>query len=287
MKILLIGCTGQVGRALRSGLDAIGDVTAADRAMMDLADPPQLSAVVRAIRPDLIVNAAAYTAVDRAEAESDLARRVNAEAVAVLADEARRLDALLVHYSTDYVFDGLAARPYREDDPARPLGQYGATKLAGEQAIAASGARHLILRTSWVYSAGGSNFMLTMLRLARQRPQLRVVDDQIGAPTWAADVAAATIAAMRPPAPVEGLFHVSASGQVTWCGFARAILKAAGLSTPIVPITTAEYPTAARRPAYSVLDSSCFAAATGFRIGDWDTRLDAFMRESGLAAAAG
>lgn len=288
MKVLLVGCNGQIGRALAPLLGSLGELVAADRSTMDLAAPDSLPVQIRRHRPGLIVNAAAYTAVDRAEREPALAHRVNSEAVAVMADEARRLGALLVHYSTDYVFDGSARRPYVEDDAAAPLSVYGASKLAGEQALAASGARHLILRTSGVYAQAGSNFVLTMLRLARERPELRVVDDQAVAPTWAADVATATLAALRAPAPVQGLYHVTSAGRTTWCGFAREILRLAGLATPVVPISTAEYAASrdgiAPRPAWSLLDCGRFAAAAGWRIGPWNERLAAFAREAGLQA---
>jgi len=285
MKFLLTGRTGQLGRELEMVLGTLGELIACGRSDMDFSRPRALPALIRRHRPDVIVNAAAYTAVDRAQTESKLAHLVNAEAVAVLAEEARRSRALLIHYSTDYVFDGAATRPYRESDPAAPLGVYGLSKLAGEAEIVASGARHLILRTSWVYSAHGSNFVLTMLRLARERPQLRVVDDQSGAPTWSRDLAAATLAALRGPAPLEGLYHVSSAGQTTWWGFASRILQLAGLHTPVAPIGTDQYPTAARRPAYSVLDSQRYRQSTGFAIGPWDLRLEAFMQDAGLAVA--
>jgi dTDP-4-dehydrorhamnose reductase len=266
VKILLTGRTGQLGSELESSLAGLGELIACDRSKMDLSQPDSLAAQVRAVRPDLIVNAAAYTAVDRAESEPELARRINAEAVQALAQEARALGALLVHYSTDFVFDGSARRPYRESDPTGPLSVYGSSKLAGEDAIRAVGARHLILRTGWVYSARRSNFVLTVLRLARERPQLQVVDDQIGAPTWSRDLAAATVAALRRREPLEGLFHVSAAGQASRWTVACRVLQLAGLHTP----------------RYSVLDSGRFAQQTGFRIGDWDERLSAWMQQGGI-----
>jgi dTDP-4-dehydrorhamnose reductase len=275
LRILLTGHTGQVGCELERSLAPIGEVVALDRAALDLARPGSVADVVRLIGPDLIVNAAAYTAVDRAESEPLSCFAVNAESVAVLAQEAARLGALLVHYSTDYVFDGAKRAPYVESDPAAPINVYGRSKLEGERQIARSGCRHLILRTSWVYAIRGTNFVLTMLKLARERPQLRVVSDQIGAPTWARDIAAATLAALNRPEPVEGLYHVTAAGSTTWFDFAKRVLQLAGLATPVVPISTAEYPTAAARPAYSVLDSGRFQQATGFRIGSWDARLAA------------
>lgn len=285
MKFLLTGCTGQLGWELERRLATAGDLVACDRSTMDLSQSANLAAIVRAHRPDVIVNAAGYTAVDRAQSEPDLALRINAEAVEVLALEARRAGALLVHFSTDYVFDGTGVSPYGETDPTGPLGVYGQSKLAGEEAIRAAGARHLILRTSWLYSSRRHNFLLTMLRLARERSELRVVDDQTGAPSWSRDVAAAVLAALTLPSPLEGLFHVSAAGQTTWCGFARRILQIAGLATPVRAIETVQYPTPARRPHYSVLDSAAFSQATGFRIGSWDSRLAACMQEAGLSAA--
>jgi dTDP-4-dehydrorhamnose reductase len=283
LKILLTGRTGQVGWELHRCLAPLGEVVAPERAALDLGRPDTVAAMVRSLRPDVIVNAAAYTAVDRAESDPEACFAANAQAVAVLAQEAARLGALLVHYSTDYVFDGAKRSPYVESDPTAPINTYGRSKLAGEEAIARSGCRSLILRTSWVYAMRGSNFVRTMLRLARERPQLRVVSDQVGAPTWARDIAQATRAALDRPAPLEGLFHVTAAGATTWFQFAQRIFALSGLATPVVPIPTSEYPTPAARPAYSVLDSSCFAAAAGFRIGAWAERLQVCMSESDSA----
>jgi dTDP-4-dehydrorhamnose reductase len=280
LKILLTGRSGQVGWELERLLAPLGQVMATDRASLDLGQPGTVASAVRAFGPDVIVNAAAYTAVDRAEREPQACFAVNSESVGALAQEAARSGALLVHYSTDYVFDGTKRTPYVETDATAPVSAYGRSKLAGEQQILRSGCRHLILRTSWVYALRGGNFVLTMLRLARERPQLRVVDDQVGAPTWARDIAGAALAALHRPDPLEGLFHVTAAGSTTWFEFARRIMQVAGLPTPVVPITTSEYPTAAARPAYSVLDSSRFAAASGFRIGPWDERLAACFRQS-------
>ena len=280
MKILLTGRSGQVGWELERQLAPLGQVMATDRASLDLGEPGTVASAVRAFGPDVIVNAAAYTAVDRAEREAQACFAVNAESVGALAQEAASSGALLVHYSTDYVFDGTKRTPYVETDATAPVSAYGRSKLAGEQQILRSGCRHLILRTSWVYALRGGNFVLTVLRLARERPQLRVVDDQVGAPTWSRDIAGATLAALDRPDPLEGLFHVTAGGSTTWFEFARRIMQVAGLPTPVVPITTSEYPTAAARPAYSVLDSSRFAAASGFRIGPWDERLAACFRQS-------
>ena len=271
MKILLLGSKGQVGRELARSLAPLGHVTALDRTQLDITDGDKIAAAVRAASPNVIVNAAAYTAVDRAESERDLAFSVNAAAPGVLAAQAAKLGALFVHYSTDYVFDGTKAGPYREDDPPHPLNIYGASKLAGERAIAATGCRHLILRTSWVYGPHGSNFMRTILRAARERPELRVVDDQVGAPTTSLAIARATAEVLRHPA--EGLYHMSAAGQTSWCGFARAILSRAGIRTPVVAIRSEEYPTAARRPRNSLLDNSRLREAFGVSLAPWEEGL--------------
>jgi dTDP-4-dehydrorhamnose reductase len=268
---MLVGRDGQVGRELARSLAPLGEVHALGRAQLDLADAGRISAVVRAASPVVIVNAAAYTAVDRAESEPELAFAVNATAPGLLAAEAARLGALLVHYSTDYVFDGTKPGAYVEDDPPHPLNVYGSSKLAGERAMAASGCRRLILRTSWVYGPHGSNFMLTMLRAARERPELRVVDDQVGAPTSSLAIARATAQVLR--AGGEGLYHLSAAGKTSWCGFARAILAHAGLDTPVVAIRSEEYPAAARRPRNSLLDNSRLQATFGVALAPWEEGL--------------
>lgn len=276
MKILLTGASGQVGYELQRSLQGLGEVIAVDRARMDLADLDRVRAVIRAVRPGLIVNPAAYTAVDKAEAEPDLARRVNAEAPAVMAAEARALGAAMVHYSTDYVFDGSKQGAWVETDPTGPINVYGQTKLEGEQAIAAAGIPHLILRTSWVYGMRGKNFLLTMLRLAKERDELRVVCDQHGAPTWSrtiADTSALVLAQARSGGADwwerhSGIYHLSSQGRTSWHGFTEAIVAAAGLSCRVTPITSAEYPVPARRPANSVMDSSKLIAAF-CRLPDW------------------
>jgi dTDP-4-dehydrorhamnose reductase len=278
--ILVTGARGQVGADLAVLLAAHGDVTAVDRAALDLADPDAIVAAVRGLKPDLIVNAGAYTAVDRAETERDLAFAVNATAPGILAAEAKRLSAVLIHYSTDYVFDGEARAPYVEDAPVAPLSVYGASKLAGEQAIVATGARALTLRTSWVYGMRGSNFLLTIRRLAATRDELSIVADQTGVPNWCRTLAAATarIVAMGLPALADrsGLYHLSSTGQATWFDFARAIVGDA--PTPrIVPITTAEYPLPARRPAFGVLATARFERTFGFALPPWRDELAACL----------
>ena len=267
MKILVCGRHGQVALALQEALRGLGDVQRLGRDGLDMARPGQLRAVLRQMAPDLIINAAAYTAVDQAESETQLAHAINAEAPRVLAEEAARLGAPLIHYSTDYVFDGSKPAPYNEDDAPNPLGVYGRSKLAGEQAIIAVAGEHLILRTSWVYSLHGRNFLLTMQRLLQERPQLKVVNDQIGAPTWAATLAASTRALIERwrngQAGAWGTYHLTAQGETSWYGFAQAIadqLKAQGRScAELLPIPSSEYPAPARRPLNSRLDCSRLA----------------------------
>jgi dTDP-4-dehydrorhamnose reductase len=287
MRILLTGAGGQVGHELAQALAPLGEVDARDRAGLDLADADALVRACRGLRPALIVNAAAYTAVDRAESDAEAARLVNARAPGILAEEAKRLGAVLVHYSTDYVFDGSARSPYREDDPVGPLNEYGRGKLEGERAVAASGCRHLVFRTSWVYGPRGRNFLLTMLSLAATRDEVRVVADQRGAPTSSLFLAAATaraLAAIPPAGIASGVYHLSAAGETTWAGFAQAIFARAaatraGFRAPrVVPIATADYPTPARRPAYSVLSHGKFERAFGFAPDPWEAQLDECFR---------
>ncbi|NIF26362.1 dTDP-4-dehydrorhamnose reductase [Pantoea sp. Tr-811] len=267
MSILICGHNGQVAQALRAQLAGLGELHVLGRDQLDLARPEALREPLRRLAPQLIINAAAHTAVDQAESEPDLAYAINADAPRVLAEEAVRLGAPLIHYSTDYVFDGEKALPYTEADRPNPLGVYGRSKLAGEQAIAAVDGEYLILRTSWVYSRHGRNFLLTMQRLLQEKPQLRVVDDQVGAPTWAGTIAASTRAlverwqAGQPGA--WGTYHLTAQGQTSWFGFAQAIgehLKAQGLPcAELLPIPSSQYPTPARRPLNSRLDCSRLA----------------------------
>ncbi len=291
--ILLLGKTGQVGAELVRALGPLGPVQALDRAALDLADPDALRRAVRAAQPSLIVNAAAYTAVDQAESEPELAMAVNGTAAGVLAEEAAGRGIALMHYSTDYVFDGAATRPYREDAPTGPINVYGRSKLAGEQAVQAAGAAHLILRSCWIYAKTGRNFLTTIERLAAEREELTVVDDQIGSPTWARAIADATASILRqlgqpgdpgPMAERGGLYHIAAGGQTSWAGFAAAIVEhgraraRAGRPAPKVkrvkPIPTADYPTPAARPAYSVLDCTRLRARFGIGLPDWQTQLE-------------
>ena len=268
MKILLLGAQGQVGWELARRLPALGQVSATDRATLNLADPDAIRRAVREVRPEAIVNAAAYTAVDKAESEPASAMQVNGVAPGILGEEAKRLGALLVHYSTDYVFDGEKSGAYAETDTPNPLSVYGRSKLAGELAIAASGCRHLIFRTCWVYGPRGRNFLLTILKAARERPELRVVDDQFGAPTSSGAIAEATKLALG-AGRGQGIYHLSAAGRTTWHGFALAIVEGAGLKTPVRPIPSSEYPVPARRPRNSVLDNSKLKKDLGIALPDW------------------
>jgi dTDP-4-dehydrorhamnose reductase len=268
LKILLIGAQGQVGWELARRLPALGTLTTTDRTTLDLADPDAIRSAVRAARPEVVVNAAAYTAVDKAESEPALATTINGDAPGILGEEAARAGALLVHYSTDYVYDGEKAGAYVETDAPNPVSAYGRSKLAGEHAIVASGCRHLIFRTCWVYGPRGRNFLLTILKAARERPELKVVDDQFGAPTSSAAIAEATSRAIG-VARGQGVYHMSAAGRTTWHGFAQSIVAAAGLTTPVKAIPTSDYPTPARRPRNSLLDNSKFNRAFGFTLPDW------------------
>ncbi len=272
MRLLVTGCNGQLGWELARALAPLGEITATNRATLDLSRPETIAPAIRTLKPDVILNAAAYTAVDQAESEPLLAAAINTTAPAILAEEAKRCGALLAHYSTDYVFDGTKASPYTEEDATNPLSVYGQTKLDGERAIQASGCEHLILRTSWVYGPRGRNFLLTMLRLAHDKPVLRVVDDQIGAPTAVHTLAAATASILqRRQAGQSGLFHLTASGHTSWHGFAKLIVSLAGPPYPEVEaIPTSAYPTAAKRPLNSRLDCTKVAATFGLQLPDWE-----------------
>jgi len=281
-KILLVGAEGQLGRELAAALPACGTTTAYGRTSLDITDSASVARAIHDVAPGFIVNAAAYTAVDRAEEERDAAYAVNATAPGFLANAARVIGAVLIHYSTDYVFDGERTTPYDEDATPRPLNVYGASKLAGERAIAASGAATLTLRTSWVYSRHGQNFLTTMERLAARRDELRIVADQMGTPNWTREIARATASLIQRGsadlAQRAGLYHLSAAGSTTWYDFARSIL--CNTKVRLVPITTAEYPTPARRPRYGVLDSSRFARVFGFSLPDWQVSLRECMRSA-------
>ncbi|WP_118840632.1 dTDP-4-dehydrorhamnose reductase [Salinibacter ruber] len=282
--ILLLGATGQVGHALRRTLAPLGRVHTPGRAAVDLTDLTSVRAAVRELGPDLIVNAAAYTDVDGAEEEPGRAARINAEAPRVLAEAARAVGAWLVHYSTDYVFGGTKRAPYTEADAPSPISVYGRTKRDGEAAIQAVGGRHLILRTSWMYSRRRSNFVRTMLGLAAENDRLTVVDDQIGVPTWAGWCAEATASICErllaeDDAALSGLYHLAGTGQTSWYGLARAALAQFGRTdTAIEPVSSGEYETAAPRPAYTVLDSSRAQAAFDLPAVPWTAQLARFRK---------
>lgn len=290
MRILVFGKDGQVGRELARALAPLGENRVLGRADVDLTDIGALRHCVREYAPELIVNAAAYTAVDKAESEYEIANAINALAPQAMAEEAAERGAWLLHYSTDYVFDGSAERPYQEQDAPNPLNVYGITKHAGEQAVILSGAKYVILRTSWVYGVYGRNFVKTMLRLAREREELSVVDDQIGAPTWSRMIAETTACMLSRldhlGAAAQGIYHMTASGKTSWRKFAEAVFEASGMERQprVQPITTADYPTPARRPLNSTLDNSKLQKTFGLAHPDWhyclrlclqDMRIDA------------
>lgn len=287
MKILLIGKNGQIGWELQRTVASLGQVIALGRQELDLTDEQSIRSKVRLIKPDLIINAAAYNAVDKAEQEADLAMAVNGEAPGILAEEAAMLKCPFIHYSTDYVFDGSKNIPYTEVDTPNPLNIYGKTKLAGEEAIRRSDWQYLILRTSWIYGLRGSNFLLTILRLAQEREMLHMVNDQHGAPTWSRMVAEATaqiISVDRKLKESQGIYNLTAAGQTTWFDFAKAILEYPGIISKInVPIIrgikTADYPTAAARPAYSVLDNNLIHKSYAITLPHWQTQLDLVLQE--------
>ncbi len=291
MNILVLGNIGQLGYELVRTLAPLGNVSSIDRPDLQLTDASNIGTAIRAARPHLIVNATAYTAVDQAEKEPDLAYAINADALAVIGEEARRIESAVIHYSTDYVFDGAKAGPYLETDTPNPVNVYGMSKFKGEQALAASGAPYLVFRVSWLYGLRGVNFLLTVLRLARQREELRIVADQIGAPTWCrmvAEATAAVIAQLRgerwdtaQAREHSGIYHLCAAGQTSWAGFAEAILReyagrpeAAEFKVrKVTPITTAEYPLPARRPANSLLSNEKVAQVFGIRLPGWCEQL--------------
>ena len=303
LRVLITGCNGQVGWHLQRTLAPLGEVTAIDIEHVDLTDLQAVARTVREVAPDIVVNAAAYTAVDKAESEPDLARAINVGAPAKIAEECARSGALLIHYSTDYVYDGSKQAPYEERDATGPLSVYGQTKLAGDQAIQASGCAHIILRTTWVYDIRGKNFLRTVIRLAQEKDELRIVGDQYGAPTWARGLAEATTIVLGRCLEHKsetgewrtGIFHLTAGGQTSWAGFAQAILEdyvafraadgtgefGSPLKTQKVsPITTEEYPTPARRPRNSVLSNGQVQAAFGITMPDWRDQLRLAMQDA-------
>lgn len=313
--ILLTGKTGQVGFALNRWLPQVGNVLAPDRHELDLLKPDSIRRAIRETRPQVIINAAAYTAVDAAERDEATAKAVNADAVAVLAGEAKKIGAALIHYSTDYIFDGTKRSPYVETDAPDPLNVYGKTKLAGEEAIRSSGVAHLIFRTSWVYATRGRNFLLTILRLATEREELKIVADQVGAPTCAEDLAAATpkilddLFRRAPGAPdlsgLSGTYHMTAEGSTNWCEFAKAILQEAAVASPnlpwlkaatksrplvarrAVPVSTAEFGSPTQRPLYSVLSNERLRQTFGIVLPGWREQLkECFLRNTASADPA-
>jgi dTDP-4-dehydrorhamnose reductase len=303
VKILLTGSTGQVGWELQRTLATLGEVIVGGRMgggselAMDLAQPETIRSVIQAVRPTLIVNPAAYTAVDQAETEPELAMAINGTAPGIIAEAAHRIGAAMIHYSTDYVFNGTQAQPYSECDRPDPQNVYGQTKLAGELAIQAVGVPHLILRTSWVYGNRGKNFLLTMLKLAQTREELRVVADQIGAPTWSRLIAEATAQIVaqglrQPPThwpdwltAHQGIYHLTATDQTSWYGFAKAIFAQTPTESRqlqrLLPIPTTEYPTPAARPAYSSLDTTKVCQTFGLRLPSWESSLALAIADRG------
>lgn len=292
--ILVTGGSGQVGSAAVRALSGLGDVIAPGRDRLDVADADSIRALMREVQPRWVVNAAAHTAVDKAESEPELAFAINAEAPRVFGEEAQKTGAVVIHFSTDYVFDGSKTSPYVENDPAGPLNVYGKTKLAGEQALAATGAAHFIFRTSWVYGATGQNFLLSILRMAREREVLRIVADQHGAPTWSADLAklAAHVVTQvdrsrdsAKAAELSGVYHAGGAGETTWFGFASAAVESLQRRDPgaklarVEPISTAEYPTPARRPTNSRLNCSKLEQVFGWRMMHWRESLERVMDE--------
>jgi dTDP-4-dehydrorhamnose reductase len=303
LKIVIVGRNGQLAWEANQRFQGLGQVICVGRPELDLLDLNGVRKEIRRIKPTVIVNTAAYTAVDQAESEPEAAMKINSEAPAVIADEAKQLGALFITYSTDYVFDGKSATPYSESDPTAPLNVYGASKLSGERAVEAVSGNHLIFRTSWVYGARGKNFLKTILKLAAERPELRIVDDQVGAPTWSRDLADATrkiieqLATKSEPENIpigealgdrRGIYHMTATGSVSWCGFATAILEeigkrglSSGTLAKLVPIPSSEYPTPAARPHNSRLCNDKLKNAFGVMLPPWRESLAAVMDELG------
>ncbi len=289
-KIVIIGGNGQVGWDLQRSVAALGSVITVNRQSsdypVDLSQPDSITAALTAIKPDIIINAAAYTAVDKAESEIDTARKINAIAPGILAEQANHLNALLIHYSTDYVFNGKSRIPYTEDDKAEPVNIYGQTKLEGDQAIQQVANNYLIFRTGWVYTNRANNFLLTMLKLAQQRTELNVIDDQTGSPTWSrviADVTAVAIdnQSIQNNKIENGIYNLSSNGETSWYGFAKKIFEYAGLGKEIIvnPIPTTDYPTPARRPKYTVLSNNKLESALKLVLPDWNESLKLCISE--------
>ena len=284
-EILILGKQGQIAWELQVTLATLGNITVWGSQELDLANPDAIGTKIRQLKPDLIVNAAAYTAVDKAEREPELCQAINATAPGILAELAREIQALLVHYSTEYVFDGQKTSPYLETDLPQPLGVYGASKLAGERAIRQVDCPHLILRTTWVYGNRGQNFLLTILRLAAERAELKIVADQVGAPTWSRSIAEATaqiLAQCAENRDIRGLYNLTAAGKTSWHGFASQIVDRYRVAYPdrhlavgnILAIPASDYPTPAQRPAYSILDNSKVLADFGVQLPAWDASLE-------------
>jgi dTDP-4-dehydrorhamnose reductase len=290
-RIIIIGKNGQVGWELQRACAPLGQLVCVDYPEIDLTEGRSIQRWIREIRPDIVINAAAYTAVDKAERESDLAMSINGQAPGIMAEETKRLGTILVHYSTDYVYDGDRTEPYTEDDQPNPLSVYGRTKWSGDRAIQQVGGRHLIFRLCWIYGARGHNFMLTIMRLARERESLQVVKDQVGSPTWSRMVAeTTTLALMRvrdheSPEVYNGIYHLSASGQTSWHGFAEAIVALMPNQEKkchqVSAITTSEYPLPARRPAFSVLSGAKLKRTFGLCLPDWKESLSVFENSEG------
>ncbi len=297
LRILILGADGQLGRELQRSFADCDEVLACGRKVLDLVVPKQIRSFIRDAKPDIILNAAAYTAVDRAESEPELAMAVNGLAPGILTEEAQRIDSILVHFSTDYVFDGTKAGPWTEEDAPNPLNVYGASKLAGENAIRQVGGRYLIFRTSWVYSARGHNFLLTMIKLGSTHERIEIVNDQLGAPTSCIELSDATRTVVRgvqqgqfgPPSNWAGLYHMTCAGATSWYGFAQTIFaqvrtrRDAELPS-VIPIPTSQYPTPAKRPLNSVLANDKLKRCFGIRLAHWESALKAVVRNSMMEA---
>lgn len=283
-KILILGCHGQVGWELIRTLSPLGQIIAHDRDTFDLSSKDATYRMLHEIKPDIVVNAAAYTAVDKAETDSEACMTINGHAPKILAEEAKKLNALLIHYSTDYVFDGNSKHPYKENDQPNPLNVYARSKLIGDQAILSSGCPHVILRTSWVYGSRGQNFLLTMLKLAQQRDLLKIVDDQIGAPTWSRMIAESTAQVIARYQGQNGLYNLTSSGNTSWYGFAKSIFDLysakKNLKVPqLFSIPSSEYPVPAKRPKNSLLDNQKLFSEFGIALPDWREALSMCLEE--------